>query len=350
MIRLACILLMLLPGIAVAQPTLDLDEIETVKLDEDGKAEIRVRTDRPGVLRADLFSAPDSVGAIAVTFEPEQAVEGEEAPLPVPVGAMTVEKGRHTLLVSAANAGAANIQLRLMLEPPLDLYEPNDTRDAAVKLDTPFLGLVRVSAGDEDWFRVDAPRGHLIGVHLRTRSGYTGPAIAFVDGKGEVLQETARDNWGHRGMRYFKSEGRPVYIQITDTYNWGAEDWRAYRQLAIETYEPDRSSPNVFVKLDMQEGDSSGEQIDYVGEAAGSRVSSAVEATEIAAELERAVTDERGSNWGIYILVGLAGLLAGGGFAVYRRMKTKSEPVTETAKETPPETEQEKPAGSEPQD
>ncbi len=308
---------------ALAQTSIDLDRIETIKLDEQGLALIRVNPPRTGILRADVFSAHEEAGSIYVEFEAEAESDGDTRLAAIPVGSKVVEKGRQILRVRSDGAVAGDIQLRLLLDPALDFYEPNNSLAKAVPVDAPFLGLVRVSAGDEDWFRVSAPRGHLIGVHLRTRSAYVGPVISFHDRNGEVLYATNNDEWGHRGMRYYRSEGQPIYVKVVDTYDWRLDDARAFRQLAIETFEPNRESANVFVKIDMGAVEGASNQIDFVGEAAGTRVASADEATEIAEELTRAVSASGRSGSGMLGWIGLAFVLFFGAAVFYTVSKRR---------------------------
>ena len=307
---------------AAAQTSVGLDRIETIKLDEEGRARIRVNAPRTGMLRPDIFSAPDETGAIHFTVEskkqPDEATENS----PIPASGLVVEKGRHILAVQSEGAQKAEIQLRLLLEPALDLYEPNDNLDDAKPLETPFLGFVRLSDSDEDWFRVNAPRGEVIGVHLRSSGGYEGPVVSFHERNGDVLYESPRTNWGHRGMRYYKSEGQPIYVKVTDSYNWSEDDSRAFRLLEIETFIPDPNSANAFVKIDMGGEERASRQIDFVGEAAGTRVASAEEAIEIAKELDLAVRDKTSSGFQLALWLGVA-FVAVASAAVYFRLRKK---------------------------
>lgn len=329
-----------------AQPMLELDRIETVRLDDEGKATIRVNVPRTGVIRADVFSALDSVGEVSVAFEQEAAPEGEAQPAPTPVNLRAVDKGRHRLIVTSTGASKGDVQLRLMLEPALDLYEPNDTMDTAYVVEPPLLGLMQITGQDEDWFRVDVPRGHYIGVQI-TGNSYSGqrPRIAFVNRRGEELVENGEQNV-HRAMYYFRSEGGPVYIRITDLYGWAPGDPRAFATMKIESYAPNRESANLFVKVDMGSDELTSTQTDYLAEASGTRVSDVEEAAEFSEELSRAVrrpTDNGPGFWVWALGVIILGLGVGGGYAFWKRRQQGAGLPEDTAEE---KTDAENPAPS----
>jgi len=342
MIRIALVFICLSAFVAAhAQPMLELDRIETVRLDDEGQATIRVNVPRTGVIRADVFSAPDGAGEVSVTFEQEEVAEGETQPDPVPVNLRAVDKGRHRLVVKSTGASEAEIQLRLMLEPALDLYEPNDTMDTAYVVEPPLLGLMQVTGQDQDWFRVDVPRGHYIGIQI-TGNSYSGqrPRIAFVNRRGEELVENGEQTV-HRAMYYFRSEGAPVYIRITDLYGWAPGDPRAFATLKIESYAPNRESANLFVKVDMGSDELTSTQTDYLAEAAGTRVSDVEEAAEFTEELSLAVRrpGDTGPGFWIWALgVIIIGLGVGGGYAYWKRRKEGPGETGEKAEGATPDT------------
>ncbi len=286
-VLLSFLVLLFLPIVAIGQTSLKLDQIETVTLGEDGTTLLRIKTPRAGVLRMDVFSLPANGAELAL--EMPITVAGETA---TRVGLAVIEKGTHDFILRSSVPEAFEVQIRFLLEPALDLFEPNDALEQAARISAPFLGLVRVSDGDPDWFVIDAPRDHVIGVHLRTRSAYTGPLIGFYNSSGELLYESPYDNWGHRGMRYFISDGSKTYIKISDSYGWYDYDTRAFRVLEIDVYRPDSENNNIFVKIDVAGNENVSTQLDYVSAAAGTRVSSAEDSTLIAQELERAVNSK----------------------------------------------------------
>lgn len=329
--------LLLSPLLAAAQTQIELDVIERINLSEGGPALIEVKTDRPGVLRADIFSTKGLTGAINITHAKPDPDAGDTTPT-LKVGQTALPKGTHRIQVSSANNQAGSVQIRFLLDPALDIYEPNNSLSTAHPITPPFQGLVRVSAGDEDWYKIDVPKGHVIGVNLRTRSDYTGPVISFHKADGTVLYESQKNQWGHRGMRYYRSEGDPVFIKVIDTYNWRANDVRAFRLLDIDAYAPNPDSANLFVKIDMNASGESATQIDYVSEAVGSKVASATDASDISTALNSAIEDNTDTtNWPrLLIILALLALACLGGWMVYKRTSSKPDNVTDAPPEDSP--------------
>jgi len=310
---------------ATAKTSVDLDKIETIKLNAQTPTSVQVYAPQTGLLRADLFSTSGITGPIHIEFQADKIDDPENGLNDAPIISKVVNKGQHTANIWAENGQTGQVQVRFTLDPALDIYEPNDTLVTAKPIITPYLGLVRISAGDEDWFRVDAPRGNIIGAHLRTRSQYSGPEISFHNVDGELLYGSSKDEWGHRGMRYYRSEGMPVLIKIVDHYAWGAEDVRAFRLLAIEAYPPASDATNLFVKIDMNAAANSAAQIDFISAASGSRTASAAEADEVSKALKEAFNSDKFSI-SIRMIIGIIGLivLLGMGWLFWWRQKTQN--------------------------
>lgn len=292
----------------------DLNELEAVRLGEDGRCVLSFTTERPGIFQSELFSYPSSTGAITVSFRQRGA---EEALAPG-----VYDAGRYEAVLQAVNPGEAVVQLRLALARPRDPFEPNDTLEDAARVDLPFESVVHLTGGEQDWFRVDPALGGIVGVHLHIASDYQGPRIGFYEADGTEILVSNNSNWGVRGMRYVRSRGRPIFIAVWDTNNWGDENDNAYKRIEIVQYRPEGapSSTRSLVALGLESEGPEFEQLDFIGAAIGVETVSAAEAEEIAEEI-RAAVQRRGTNWGLIAIVILLLAAAGGGGFYFFRMR-----------------------------
>ncbi len=320
---LICILAWPVTAHAQGRPqTIDIDTIEDVALGEDGRRIVRFRTEHTGRLRADLFSAPESAGAISFTFREQGGGEGAE-PLPAVVG-----PGRYEAIVQAVNPGAATVQINIWLDVPLDEFEPNDTQESATRIDIPFDGIIRLSHNEVDWFRVDTNPGSILGVHLYTGGSFTGLRIGVYDQSGTELYISDDNQWGTEGMRYVRTTGRPMYIAVWDSNQWADSDAAAYKTLIVRQYRPQGTptSDNALVTLSV-EGDSTASfQLDLIGDVIGVSTVEANEADAVARELRVAIEGRQSSFWmQVLMLLGLA-VLAGGGYLGWRYWSQRDTP------------------------
>jgi len=311
---------------AMAKTEVDLDIIETIKLNAKTPTSVQINVPKTGLLRADIFSTSGITGTVHIAFQIDKIESSDNEFINPAKTSKVVNKGRYTADIWAEGNQVGEVQVRFTLDPALDIYEPNDSLSQAKSITTPYLGLVRVSAGDEDWFRVDVPSGNIIGAHLRTQSQYAGPEISFHKVSGELLYGSSKDEWGHRGMRYYRSEGKPVLIKIIDNYDWNPHDVRAFRQLAIEAYPPASNGTNLFVKIDMNAAVNSSTQIDFISAASGSRTASAAEADEISTALQEAFRPNK-ISLRLSIIISAIGLIAllGLGWLYWRKQKVQTE-------------------------
>lgn len=341
MMRVLLILALLLAtGAAQVQSraqSIEPDRIEDVRLDDEGRATLRFRTEHIGRLRADIFSTPDTAGQITVSFrDPNAAPTSGKTAVRSPIW----DAGRYEADVQAANPGSAIVQLRVSVDIPLDEFEPNDTRETAARVEIPFEGVIRISNGDPDWFRVDPPTGGVLGIHLHRYNPQQldGPRFRVFEGDGTLLLESAEAFWGYRGMRYVRATGRPLYIEASAPNNFGENDVDAFMGLEIVLYRPEGApaSARSLVTLSLEGEDPSMFQLDLVGEAIGVDTVAANEAGGVARELDTAIRGRK-VNWGIAI-AGLLALLVlgGGGYFVWRRTRanvkaprTETEPASE---------------------
>jgi hypothetical protein len=325
---LALICILLLAGApslhAQSRQTLAVDRIETVRFDEDGQARIRFDTNHPGVPGFDVFSAPADFGNVQIIL-PENSDAGDGADKTATAGlsitrGLIVTEGRHEVVLQATpleSGRTVEIQGRLRLDPLLDGFEPNDTYQQAQRINLPFHQIVQLSAGDLDWFRIDAPRGGIVGIHLHhTGDGYTGPGIEVLDHDGEQIFLTQDNSWSWRGMRYVRSEGRALYVGLRDQYAWSDDQTGgSYKSLEIVQYQAGLLPSGALVTLGLESEDPAFYQLGLVGEALGMPVHSADEAGAIAEELDRAVIGTAPTSTPIYLLIllGVLVLVASGG-------------------------------------
>ncbi|MEO1028018.1 MAG: hypothetical protein AAFX02_03060 [Pseudomonadota bacterium] len=328
---LSAVLAFLLSTAAMAQKSVPLDRVVDVELDEKGEAKLSVRLPKAGVIKALVFSGVEPV--FTLDESAVDATETDTAIAPLPVSAVALERGTHPITASLPDAPNGTFQVRFVHEPALDRFEPNNTPDDAIEVSTPFAGIVRFGSNDPDWFEIDAPAGHLIGVQLLTNSSYVGPVIGFYDLDGEVIYQSPRTQWGHRGMRYIVSPGGKTRIQLSDTAR--LETNAGYLPLVIKVFPPMAESNSVLVKLDMGANEDTAFQLDALGRSVGARLAAADDAETIAAELNRAVTEKRrsGSPW-LWIILASVAVLAFGGFT-WRRRSARPAPAGDAGDTTP---------------
>lgn len=327
--------LLVLPSAAFAQgrpQNIDVDTIEDVQLGDEGRRVVRFRTEHTGRLRADLFSAPESAGVISFTFR-EQGAADDADPLPAVVG-----PGRYEAIVQAVNPGAALVQLNIWLDVPLDEFEPNDSMETALRIDIPFDGIVRLSNGDSDWFRVQPNAGSILGVQLYSGTGSSRQFVAIFDHNGDQIFASDDTPWGTSGMRYARATGRAMYIHLWDLNEWSDSDPSAYKTLNVREYRPEGTpaSDNSLVTLSLDDTSSALFQLDLIGGAIGVDTVEANEADAVARELRVAIEGRQSSLWQqVLILLGLIALGVAGYFGWREYAKRKAGAGTAAEAETP---------------
>jgi len=325
MFRILIVLaLTLSTGFAVAQPvetesstnrsqrcpaSVDTGELNALRLNGEGHCVVRFETERAALFLGEVFSSPSASGEITVMFRPRGGNDDEDAEK---VAVSVYPPGRYEAVIQAENPGSAVVQFRVGLGRPTDDFEPNNLQSEAFDVDLPFAGIVHLSNGDADWFRIDPEPGGVIGIHLHTGYSYTGPHIGVYDRDGTEILITAATDWGVRGMRYVRSTGRPMFIAVWDTVSWGERDGYGYKTLEIVQYRPlsDPASARSLVTLGLEGEDPAFFQLDLIGEAIGVETVQADEAAEIARELAAAIQG-RGMSFGTIMLWVLAALILG---------------------------------------
>lgn len=292
--------------------SVEADRIETIRLDENGQARLRLSVERASQPGFDLFSGPAGVAELSLVLDTGDTDDKSDASRP-----RVLAPGRHEFTLSAsdpATAGDVEIQGRIRLDPPLDAFEPNDRYEDAVPIEIPFHQVIRLSDGDWDWFEVEAPRGGVIGIHLHGwRGGYSGPQIQVLDTRGEQVLLTGTASWAWQGMRYVRARGGRLFVGVTDSNSWSDSDGGGFKALEIVHYLPMERVNGSLITLGLDGEDPSFFQLDLVGEAVGQEVHTADEADAVAAELTRAVEAglRRGIPAWVWLLILL--VLAGGG-------------------------------------
>ena len=324
---LALITLLSSPGFSLQRTqTLTADQIETVRLDENGQAVIRIEVENTGLPTFDLFSGPAELSTLTMTL-----IDGE--PGGKRAGPVILLPGRHDITLSAPegyDAGPVEIQGRLRLDPPLDAFEPNNLPDQATAIELPFYQVVRLSGSDWDWFRVEPGRGGVVGIHLHYwGGGYSGPQIRVVNAEGEQLLGTEINPYSWRGMRYVRARGEPLFIGVNDSSDWRANQADGFKMLEIVHYRPTGQSNGTLITLGLGENDTSFFQLDLVGAATGTPVHTADEAATVASELARAVSGDTDGEWPAWLSFLIIIVLGAGGYYGYRRWAPT---VTETGK------------------
>ncbi|WP_417497083.1 hypothetical protein [Maricaulis sp.] len=310
--------LALTPDAAAQRPqTVEPGRFETIRLDGEGRAVLRFDARAAGLPVFDLMAAPDGLDAVTLSAPARDEKAASTALVVLP-------SGRHELVLQGqarADGQPMEIQGRLRLDPPFDAFEPNDHRDQALPIDLPFYQVIRLAEGDEDWFRVEAERGGVIGIHLHHGSGgYDGPQMTVMEADGTVIFQTDINAYSWRSMRYVRSGGRPILIRLTDSRAWRDNQAGAFKALEIVRYAPDAPVNGTLVTLGVESEDPSFYQLALVGEAVGTEVRGADEAAAVASELTRAVEARNAPvwpNWLGGLLLALA--LAGGGYWYLRR-------------------------------
>lgn len=331
----ASVLVLMISPVALGQrtQTVEADRIETIRLDENGEARLRLSFERASQPGFDLFSGPAGVGELSLVLDTGDADDKSAAS-----ASRVLAPGRHDFTLTAPDpetAGNAEIQGRIRLDPPLDAFEPNDRLEDAVPIEIPFHQIIRLSGGDWDWFEVEAPGSGVIGIHLHGwRGGYSGPQIQVLDARGEQVLLTGTASWAWQGMRYVRARGGRLHIGVTDSNTWSDSDDGGFKALEIVHYLPMERVNGSLITLGLDGEDPSFFQLDLVGEAVGQDVHTADEAEAVAAELTRAVEAglRRGLSAWMWILILL--VLAGGGAGSWWYFRRKR--MVETP-ETPPQ-------------
>ena len=297
--------------------TVEPGVIEAIRLDAEGRAVLRVTARDAGLPAFDLLAGPAGLEGVTLLI-------GEGDKQVAMVTPRVLGPGRHDLTIQGtarADGRAMEIQGRLRLDPPLDAFEPNDTREQARRIELPFYQIIRLSNGDPDWFRIDADSGGVIGIHLHHfGNGYEGPQIAVLDADGEIIFQTANNSFAWRGMRYVRSEGRPIYVGLNDSRGWEEGNAGAFKALEVVHYRPNGAVNGSLITLGLANEDPSFFQLDLIGEALGARVRPAGEAESVASELARAAGIAPRALWPWLMGAGLLllAVLAAAGFWYFR--------------------------------
>ncbi len=308
-----------------------------VTLDAYGMALVEITTTRPARLAPAVFSPgisqdslefmyggrlPEKIGAdgeqpaIAISEPPsaddfvlpEDFIQG-------PLSQQALPPGRHLVRITASDSYYDNMRfdLRLTEEPFLDPYEPNDSLQDATPISTPFDNIIDLGDQRPDWFRISLPAGTIVGAWLRPFQAEGLYTLRFYNGQGEILYETPLEEWGHKGMRYYRSDGSPLYLEVVGEGNGWDNQASDFARLTIDAYTPDNDGRNAVIKLDMGDnGDGSALQLDFVAAAIGTRSIDVTAATEITTELRRvaeAPSPGSGTPWWL-VPLGLSGVIA----------------------------------------
>jgi hypothetical protein len=306
----------LTPVLAQRPQTVEPGAIETIRLDAEGRAVLRVTATDAGVPAFDLLAGPEGLDSVSVlTGEGEKVV-----PMAVP---QVLAPGRHDLTIQGAarpDGRTMEIQGRLRLDPPLDAFEPNDAREQARRIELPFYQIIRTAQGDPDWFRIETQNGGVIGIHLHHfGDAYTGPQLTVLEADGTVIFQTGDNAYAWQSMRYVRSTGRPIYLGITDSQAWDEGNARAFKALEIVRYIPNAPVNGSLITLGLESEDPSFYQLDLVGEALGAAVRPAGEAEIVASELARAAGLAPRALWPRLLAAGLLlAALAAAGFWYFR--------------------------------
>ena len=284
-------------GIAFSQEPvrIDLEEISTITLDSSGSAVVSISVPQTAIIRPDIFSATPGAEPLAFRYTNPEINPIQEFMPHIPMSSTIVEAGDYEITLQSNYSGdtPAEVQVRFSLEPPLDNFEPNDTMETATQIDLPFIALIDLGDGGQDWFRVRAPAGAVIGTHLMARWSHYGYFISYYDADGVLLYRTINEEWGVHGARYFESDGRDLFIQVVDESGYRDPENRSYEVLEIAAYLPSGHNPNAFVKIAMGADEESSRQADFIGGASGTRVADATESIDITEELIRTVEERK---------------------------------------------------------
>lgn len=309
-------------------PTIDLainlEDIVTVNLDENGFASVVMSVPRTGTLRPSFFgdSVAQNIEINVASLDP--VVDTEPNPK-ILMHNRVLDPGDYRM--SVTGFPNSQLQLRLSLEPALDIYEPNDTLETAAEVSVPFFGLIDIIGSSDDWFKVEVPKNKIVGAQLHAGEAYGKYFIGFYDENGTQLYLSDDTDWGTDGMRYFKSDGGPLYIKVYENTGVTFFDPQTFILFEIQSFSPNMDNPNTFVKIAMGGNDRASSQIDFVSEAAGTNVANAEESIDITEELTRAVSRQNDTEqgwvlWGVFGAIIIAAI---GVFLVLFRKRKVSE-------------------------
>lgn len=305
----------LLASGAAAKPrpvAVDLGEIETVALDKDGVARLTVQMEERGRLGFDVFAAPDAAGEIIVETLDDK---GEPVPLGMPAG-----PGRVTAQVRAQNPLAARIQLRLRADPSLDLFEPNDKRGKAARVEPPFDGWIESGPGDEDWFVFNSPSKGVVGVKLEPPPY---GEVLILDSQGESVYGSGERGVPY-GIAYAPAEPGRMYVVVRGPPDNPSAP-AVMSRLTIAHYRTPPRADGRVVTLGLEEDEVTRGQLDLAARAAGAEAVSASDADGVAAALTAAAAEPAPSNgaWRWIAAAVLAATVAAGGYYVWRRRRAR---------------------------
>jgi hypothetical protein len=302
---------LLIAGAAqAAPPAFPLGEIRPLSLDAAGQTVVTVKPKGLAVLEADIFAAPDAAGDIVLEV---LGKDGQPLPPGSPAGPGPVQ-----VRIKAASPGATRIQLRVRADPSVDGFEPNDARGKARKAALPFAGWIEIGPGDQDWFRVEAPAGGVVGVSLSpTPAG----RLRFLDARGAVIQETAANGSIGGGITYVATRGGRLYVVVEGPESGG----RQVSRLTISRYAAPRGADGALVTVGVGEDSETREQLNLAARAAGAKAIDAQDADAIGGALTEALATTPAAAkrppWLMALIAALALAAAGGGFLLWRRTR-----------------------------
>lgn len=325
---LLSLVLCALPGAALANGSAD-DPAATLAWDENRVVQVQVseagtpavywyEIERAGYMMAEPFFPLPAAGNVTFSFldADGNSVNAHDS--------LAEAAGVYGVEITAAPEFTGEVRVELELYAPLDLFEPNDSVEAAREITLPFEAIVQTNGdADRDWFTFKSPGSGVLGVHFDAPFSGPGPQFVLQDNDGEVIYQLPVDDFSHAAMRYMPVRSGRYHLQVWDmnTRSYASR----FPTLRVAFY-PDKSgtigSPGIgAMGFDIETQGYA--QLELISRATGVPLIQADTPEQISEALASAIS-EGGMAWYWWVLIVLLMGAAGyGGWVLYQRRRAK---------------------------
>ncbi len=310
--RLYILLCVGLLGAIASGASAQIGEMIPVTINAPGHVEeIPFDLDKPSAVSIQAFFPAAELGVVSFTVTDADGAAVSIAPPKV------LKAGSYSVAISAVGVSTESFSVKIAVSEPLDVYEPNDTRQTASSIELPLRTVITADTGaaNLDWFKFKVDQDYLLSVHLRARN-HSAISFKILDSEEKVLYQTA-SIWDSKGARYASLAAGEYYLVV------GPAGAAGPVEMELGLYDPEGSGGENggFIAVGMEEGSAGLNQLTLIAKSGGKGLVETVSPEIMKAELLEAVKDKpvevepEGGSYEWLLWLGVVLILGGSGTA-----------------------------------